>query len=108
MNVGELIDLLSSLPDDMPVAIGSSRQGGFGSFHVEHVSIERRWTRPTRVRAECPECGDVHRHSSSREQVTSPRLVRLSTTINFVPVREDVDAPAVKLFGRWPRGVRTS
>lgn len=103
MNVGELMDLLAELPDDMPVAIGTTRRGKFGTYHIEHVGVNQRKTWPVYVDAECPECGETHQHASPDATQTIPKCVSLGTTIDPVPVREDVEPPEPKLYGRWPK-----
>lgn len=106
MTVDELIELLGFLPGDMHVAIGTSRRGKFGNFHIEHIGVNQRRTWPIYIKAECPECGDTHSHASSVETTTEPKLVSLGTTIDPVPIREGTDPPEPKLYGRWPRGVK--
>lgn len=103
MNVGELMDLLAELPDEMPVAIGTTRRGKFGYFHIEHIGVSQRRSWPRQVTSECPECGDRHRHASTDAVSVEPKLVNLGTTIDPIPVREGVDAPEPKIYGRWPK-----
>lgn len=103
MTVDELIDLLGELPGDLPVAIGTTRRGKFGYFHIEHVGVSQRRTWPQHVTSECPECGTTHRHASADLVSVEPKLVSLGTTIDPVPVREGIDPPEAKIYGRWPR-----
>lgn len=103
MNVGELMDLLAELPDDLPVAIGTTRRGKFGYFHIEYIGVSQRRSWPQHVTSECPECGDTHRYASADLVSVEPKLVCLGTTIDPVPVREGIEPPDTKIYGRWPR-----
>lgn len=96
MIVGELIDLLESLPEDTVVLIDHC--------HVQYVTTEAAGPKPKIHRQKC-EGGCDNGTVTTWEPVEVPATVMLGSTIYK---RTDTDPePPVRLYGRgWPSEVK--